>query len=161
MWCLTLDVPTVGIAQPRHRYGRRNGRVGLYLPEDHPVRAYKAELALRARQAIADMRTAIRANGKDAPDFPFAFPLELRVAFLLPRRNGRGMASTRWHGDRPDADNLVKSFKDALTGIVWEDDCLVAAETVVKAYHGPDGVPRVTATVRPAGDVHAALEGVR
>lgn len=33
---------------------------------------------------------------------------------------------------KPDADNITKLVKDALTGVAWADDCLVTHETTVK-----------------------------
>lgn len=33
---------------------------------------------------------------------------------------------------KPDADNITKLVKDALTGVAWSDDCLVTHETTIK-----------------------------
>lgn len=47
------------------------------------------------------------------------------------------------HVKKPDSDNLIKAVKDALTGILWRDDCQVWKEQVTKIYHAGDESPCV------------------
>lgn len=158
-WRVVLDVGVAAVAQPRHQVGRvrnggKKGRPVLFLPEEHPVHPYKAEMTIRARQAVAAARSAC----KCLPEFPFAGPVRLTLVFLLPRQGGaKAFPDRRWHDIRPDADNLTKSIKDAMTGVVWDDDCRVVVETAAKAYHDAREGPRVVAVVEPAGEVGAAL----
>lgn len=39
-----------------------------------------------------------------------------------------------WHTIRPDALKLARSTEDAITGILWADDALIAKESFVKVY---------------------------
>jgi len=41
---------------------------------------------------------------------------------------------------RPDFDNLCKGCSDALTGVLWEDDGLIAKALVEKIYGSVDGI---------------------
>jgi Holliday junction resolvase RusA-like endonuclease len=42
-----------------------------------------------------------------------------------------------WHTSTPDKDKLERSTNDALTGVVWVDDCQVAATLSQKIYVEP------------------------
>jgi len=39
-----------------------------------------------------------------------------------------------YHIIKPDLDNLIKSVTDALNGLVWEDDCIIASLRATKIY---------------------------
>ena len=43
------------------------------------------------------------------------------------------------HTTKPDADNVVKAIKDALNGIVWQDDAQVVEVSVIKLYSDTPG----------------------
>jgi crossover junction endodeoxyribonuclease RusA len=86
---------------------------------------------------------------------PFAgVPLAVDVAFVMPRprshyRTGKRAGELRpdapyWHTSKPDATKLMRAVEDAMTGIVWADDALVATHTVCKVY---GNVPGMTCTV--------------
>lgn len=78
------------------------------------------------------------------PKAPLSGPLELCFCAVFPvpvswpamRREAarrRGM----WHTARPDADNLAKQLKDAMTRLgFWDDDRQVAACRMEKRYGG-------------------------
>jgi Holliday junction resolvase RusA-like endonuclease len=63
-------------------------------------------------------------------------PLKLSLQFVLARpkshyRTGKNAALLRddapyWHTNKPDLDKLIRCVKDALTGVVWQDDSQVA-----------------------------------
>jgi Holliday junction resolvase RusA-like endonuclease len=80
----------------------------------------------------------IRAAAIDAcasPDivFPRDVPVRLSVLFTLPRPVSlpkRVTAPTK----KPDLDKLTRAAKDALTGVVWQDDSQVVELTVRKRY---------------------------
>ncbi len=50
-----------------------------------------------------------------------------------------------WHTSRPDADNILKAIKDALTGVCWHDDSQVCDVRLLKLY---GDVPKMIITVR-------------
>ena len=73
-----------------------------------------------------------------------AAPLILTVTFFLPRPKSLPKKVIH-HVKRPDLDNLVKSVKDALNGVVWRDDSQVFSLHIYKRYGDP---PRVEITVQ-------------
>lgn len=76
-------------------------------------------------------------------------PVHLKVAFDMPRPKSRRRDT--YHATTPDLSKLVRATEDALTGIVWRDDCLVALLTVGKRYVPADGsaTPGATITIEP------------
>ena len=115
MDAIEFTVPTIPIAQPRQRVAVVAGRPRTYTPTKAPVNAFKAAVQLAAQGAY------------DGP--PLDGPLSLEVAFVLPRPQSRIWKSKPMprepHVKRPDGDNLLKSLKDALSGLLWRDDCQV------------------------------------
>lgn len=55
----------------------------------------------------------------------------------------------RWHGNRPDVDNLLKSVLDALRAW-WRDDCLVVGVRAFKVIARLDEVPGYHVRIRDA-----------
>lgn len=74
-------------------------------------------------------------------------PLRLSLVFYVPRpdghfgtgRNaGRLKQSARLHPTiKPDVLKLARAVEDALTGIVWRDDCQIVDEYLAKRYGEP------------------------
>jgi crossover junction endodeoxyribonuclease RusA len=101
----------------------------------------------RERVAAAAMQVA--------PDEPLEGPLGVTMAFTMPRprshyRTGRHSGDLKpsapnWHTGRPDTTKLVRAAEDALTGVWWRDDALIAWQRASKRY-GPR--PGVHLTVR-------------
>ncbi len=123
-----FQVDAVPIAQPRQRHAvkfskkKKHSFVQNYIPGDDPVHAWKLQVQILARQAYQG-------------DLLDGVPISLSVKFLMPRPVSRKLPSDRsWHLTTPDTDNLVKAIKDALTGIIWKDDCLVCRELLSKEY---------------------------
>jgi autotransporter-associated beta strand protein len=108
-----------------------------YTPSRHPVQSWKASVAL----AWMD-----RVEGA-----PLEGPLQLRVEFVLPRPQRlltrRWRELLVWHAARPDIDNLLKSAKDALTGLAWRDDSQVCQVYAEKRYANHDEQPHATIRV--------------
>jgi Holliday junction resolvase RusA-like endonuclease len=73
-------------------------------------------------------------------------PLVLEVTFYLQRPKSKPKR-VRFPDTKPDLDNLVKSVKDALEGIVYANDSRIVDEVARKRYGDP---PRVEVTIRPA-----------
>jgi len=84
------------------------------------------------------------------PDQPLRVPLALTLVCVFPRpkahyRTGKHSDELRddapqWYGKAPDADNVVKFVGDALNGIFWHDDRLIAVATVYCVYGVTPGI---------------------
>jgi Holliday junction resolvase RusA-like endonuclease len=101
-----------------------------YTPANDPVNAYKAALQLAAYQEY---------KGE-----PLDCPLKVSILFVMLRpaghygtgkNEGKLKASAPcWHSTKSDVDNILKSTLDAMTGILWRDDCRVSMAMVEKRY---------------------------
>ncbi|MDT8419369.1 MAG: RusA family crossover junction endodeoxyribonuclease [Desulfuromonadales bacterium] len=75
-----------------------------------------------------------------------AGPVRLSLEFTMPRlkahfgtgKNSRSLKQNAptWHISKPDLDKLVRCVKDALTGIVWNDDSQVCELGKVRKVYG-------------------------
>lgn len=94
------------------------------------------------------------------PKKPFDGPVSLQVLAFFTRpkyhfgkRKGipyiKPAHETGYHIVKPDADNLMKFIKDALTGVFWVDDCIVCDESIQKLYCGKDEAPRIEIVTYP------------
>src|SRR5690606_3372583 len=124
-----LVIPVVPVAQPRQRHAVIGGHIRNYTPSKHPVQAYKARL--QAAVMEAGIHSVI--DGPVRVDVDFYLP---RPKSLMRRKDPPGPIP---HTARPDVDNLLKSTKDALTGLVWRDDAQVCDGRVRKWYAEKDG----------------------
>ena len=135
----SISVPAVPVAQPRQRSAMVAGFMRNYTPARHPVNSYKAAVAIAWRQQT------------DAA--PLSGPVSLAVDFVLPRPKSRTRKSNRdkriHHHAKPDLDNLLKSTKDALTGLAWGDDAQVCQVRAYKTWASTTEQPHVTITVLP------------
>jgi len=131
---MLIIVPGTPIAQPRQRHAVRAGHAVNYTPSKHPVNDFKAAVKMAWRAGC----TAAPHDG----------PVTLMLTFVLPRP-GNMMWKTRPmprvpHTKKPDADNLAKSVKDALSGLAWRDDSQVCELTVRKFVASGDEQPHTT-----------------
>ena len=71
-------------------------------------------------------------------------PLALEATFYLlrPKSKPKRVVYPSW---KPDLDNLVKSVKDALEGIIYTNDSRIVDEVIRKRYGDP---PRVEIAIR-------------
>lgn len=128
---IRFEVPGVPISQPRqrHRVIQRSGKAFAmnYTPAKSPVSDYKARLVLFARQAYAgepiDGPVMLTVSAR------FPVPVSRRD---LQRRIDRG--EIPYHISKPEGDNVVKAVQDALNGILWVDDRMIASVTIIKTY---------------------------
>lgn len=75
---------------------------------------------------------------------PLTGPLHLRIQFHMPRpkyhfRSGKYAGTLKpnapyWHVIDPDTTKIIRSTEDAMTGIIWVDDCQVCNQSIVKTY---------------------------
>lgn len=86
--------------------------------------------------------------------FPFAkqpLGLDITFYFRIPA-SAKGKDHRQenyYHYYKPDADNCLKFIKDALTSILYEDDCLIAYTNHAKRYSKD---PRIEFTIFPLGE---------
>lgn len=89
--------------------------------------------------------------------FPVTDPVELRVRFVMPTRQGdlrkRSRVPAKWSPTRPDLDNLLKLLLDAATEAGWwKDDGLVVrivAEKTIAAEGEEAGTHLVLEALAP------------
>lgn len=79
------------------------------------------------------------ARSHRAPDSPWKGPLQLTLIFRMrrPKRmpKGRYLPTTK-----PDLDKMIRSVKDAMTGILYVDDAQICAIAASKEYAEEPGV---------------------
>lgn len=133
---ISFIVPAIPVAQPRQRHrvltaGDRTFAHN-YTPAKSPVNDFKATVRMAAQEAF-----------DGAP--PFDGAVELTAAFVMPRPKSkiwktRAMPREN-HTSKPDVDNLLKSLKDALSGIAWRDDAqvwrIIASKSVASGSEAP------------------------
>ena len=132
-------VPAIPIAQPRHRIAVVNGKGRAFgAKKSHPIHEFKAT----ARMAFSELY--------DGP--PLEGPISLVCVFVMPRVSAQIWKTKPMprllHAKKPDADNLLKGVKDALTGLAWVDDSQVAEVLVRKVIAAGDEQPHVTVQIR-------------
>ena len=114
--------------QGRPRFARMGKFVKAYDPKDS--RDYKqtlaAQIAAQNPEYVADRAICLEC------EFIFARPK------TLPKK-------VQDHTRKPDIDNLVKSFLDAATGILWRDDTQIVSISARKDY---GDVPQIRVKVR-------------
>lgn len=92
-----------------------------------------------------DWRSLVSHTAKlEYAGLPLAVPLAVTMRFTMPRpkshyRTGKHAGELRpdaptYHAKKPDALKLARSTEDALTGIIWRDDCQTVALQVSKVY---------------------------
>lgn len=105
---------------PFARAGSNKGR--RYTPSKQL--AYMGVIKLFAQQAMA---------GEPPMEGPVG--LSIRAVYLIPASwTKKEKAAAVWKSSKPDADNLAKIFKDAMSKIVFADDAQVADLQVQKVY---------------------------
>ena len=154
---ISFTIKQTPVAQPRHRTHVLTDKAGNvikgssgqaivdhYIPKDNPVHLFKYIVSVETRKVI--------------PKPLIECCLVLTARFFLPRPQwcdamvGRGKErvpkyppGALRHRAKPDLDNLLKSLKDAMTGIAWKDDSQVVeyGSGTGKFYHENGGEPRV------------------
>ena len=93
----------------------------------------------------ASWEDSIRAQALSSrPEQLLDGPLVMEATFYLLRPKSR--PKRELYPDRkPDLDNLVKSVKDALEGVIYTNDSRIVDEVTRKRYGDP---PRVEVTIR-------------
>lgn len=82
--------------------------------------------------------------------FPRGVPVQVQLAFALPRPTSEPKRRATAPVRKPDLDKLTRLVLDACTGLVWQDDSQVVEVIARKAFvEAPGGQPRVEVSVEP------------
>lgn len=117
---------------PRGREKRRpDGSLIINMIDASDNADWKANCAHFGQQAMGDREL-------------FNGTLQVEVTFILPRTKAHCWTGKRanvlrddapkFHTNAPDATKLMRSTEDALTGICWNDDKIIARQFVQKVY---------------------------
>lgn len=120
-----LTIPGEVIPQLRPRFARRGNFVQTYDPAKcRDYKAYVRMIATQSRPAkLIEGPVAVRIHIYRHTPQSWS---KVRIAAALA---GQIRPTTK-----PDADNLAKGIKDALKGIIWNDDAQVVRLVVEKWY---------------------------
>lgn len=115
-------IPSI-TAQEQRTGTRKDGRTYRYDPQE-----------LKAVKVLFRDHMA-----QHAPPERWTGPVELRVLWCYPADDKHPPHT--WKTTKPDTDNLLKAFKDAMTKAgFWTDDAQVVSEWNAKAYEPVSGV---------------------
>ena len=129
---IVIRVPMPPVPKARARMGK-NGH--WYTPE---------------ATAQAERDIAVMALASMAGTAPLRSGVSVEIRFNMPippswSKKRHEKMELKYHTVKPDLDNLVKTVKDALNGIVWLDDAQVCALEASKSY-SPDPGTEITIT---------------
>ena len=121
-----LEVKMKPLSQQRHKARRAGNKIFMYDPSSKDKDKFKKECA------------------EFAPKYPLEGPISVSMIFSMPRPRSHyrtGRYSHLLKGDvpklpitKPDIDNIVKFYLDAMTGAFWKDDSIVCALEATKVY---------------------------
>lgn len=135
-----LGLPQTAGSKRSFPFRRPDGSLGVRVTDDNPKgQSWRTQVIDSARQAYAGPLLDC--------------PLQVRLAFVLPRPKGHyGAKGLRRSAPpfpvvKPDLIKLARAVEDALTGILWRDDARIVAEMLSKVYGEP---ARLEVVVEPA-----------
>lgn len=140
--CIMFVVPGKPVAKARHRINLRTGHT--YTPDD--TKAYERLVKVVAKNALAKFPGDWQKRG--------VFQLYVHAYFPIPDSRPKEWKALAVDekivpATKPDWDNIGKIISDALNGILWHDDSMVAQAFVYKYYSEE---PRVLVEVRDITD---------
>lgn len=138
---MTLRFTAYGVAQPKgsaRAFVPKGWKRAIVTSTNPKNKGWQQVVAEAANLAITEVTEKFE---------PFLGPVQLTTRFFLPRPKSI-KEKTVPHTTKPDLDKLVRSVKDALTGVAWGDDKQVTIIAAEKHYAEPRGVPRVEIEVR-------------
>lgn len=122
-------------------------------------RARVTEDNRKSRPWAALVRDAAAQVVGEALAFPRGVPVRLSIVFTMPRPVSlpkRVVAPTK----KPDLDKLARAVKDALTGVVWQDDSQVVELVARKRYACGTERPGALAEVRSIAAIETTVHGL-
>lgn len=140
-----LHFKAIGIAQPK-------GSARAFVPKGW-TRAVVTSANPKNKNWQQIVSDAAQREIEKRPGFQlFDGPVRLELTFVLPAP--KSLKDKRPpHTKKPDLDKLVRSVKDALSGVAWRDDAQVTDLVARKDYAAGNEPPCVYVDVlgRPAG----------
>jgi len=113
-------------SQQRHKARRAGNKVFMYDPSSKDKDSFRKQAS------------------KFAPKHPLEGPISVSMVFSMPRpkshyRTGKYSHLLKKdvpsrHTSKPDIDNLIKFYLDAMTGSYWRDDAYVCTIEAMKIY---------------------------
>ena len=120
------------VSQQRHKARRAGKRIIMYDPSSKDKDRFRKECA------------------EFAPKHPLEGAISVAMVFYMPRpkshyRTGRYSTILKdtapsLHVSRPDLDNIIKFYLDAMTGMFWNDDACVCTIEASKTYSNQGSV---------------------
>jgi Holliday junction resolvase RusA-like endonuclease len=135
---LVFEVPGLPIGKGRHRSFAQAGKV-VHVA-DRKTDSYEAQVKWFARQAMGNMGLHDLLTG----------PLWMKVTAFSPPNKAQAKAMEKnphaihYSTAKPDFDNLGKVIADALNGVAYRDDALIAEGHIIKRL---DARPRVVVSI--------------
>ncbi len=121
---VSFTVPGTPISKLRHRtFITKGGSQRQYTPPETIL--YENMVAICCREAL---------NGSSQSKAVGAVRLAARFYFPVSKTRAGKLGEGDRHTQRPDLDNCLKSIKDGLNGVAWNDDCCVAEITASKHW---------------------------
>ncbi|WP_024516810.1 RusA family crossover junction endodeoxyribonuclease [Bradyrhizobium sp. Tv2a-2] len=122
----------------RARAFRRGSFIGHYTPEK--TRTYEGMIRTAAMDAMGDNEV-----------IPGPVKFVLTAIFSVPaswsrKKREMALAGQLLPTKKPDLDNIVKAWTDAMNGVVFADDCQIVHVSSSKSY---GNTPAVIVTVKP------------
>jgi len=121
-----LKVKMKPLSQQRHKARRAGNKIFMYDPSSKDKDKFKKECS------------------EFEPKCPLEGPISVSLTFSMPRpkahyRTGRYSHLLKadmpiLHVSKPDIDNLIKFYLDAMTGSFWKDDASVCTVEASKIY---------------------------
>ena len=128
MKTITFEVPGNPVPQPRARISTRGGFGRAYVPERHPVHAYRSSIAVAAEKAGAT----------PTAHEPITVIIDLVFSRPASHLTKKGLRKGAPVLPRVDVDNCIKAALDSLNGVAWVDDKQVGKVIAEKTY-GTEG----------------------
>ena len=91
----------------------------------------RAFTPIKTRHYESDVKTFVSSAYKNSP---LSGPLRLHVFFYMTRPKGISKNKRLFPDVKPDIDNLFKAIADALSGVLWNDDCQLVDIWATKVY---------------------------
>ena len=122
----TLKISTKPLSQKRHKARRAGNRIFIYDPSSKDKIDFKKECL------------------GFVPKHPLEGAISVSMVFTMPRpkshyRTGKFAHILKddapsLHVNKPDIDNIIKFYLDAMTGNFWKDDCTICTIEASKVY---------------------------
>lgn len=119
-------------------FKKRDGKLGVSVTDDSTrSRPWKNAIAQAAGEEWSRLRPGVLID----------LPMHVNFTFFVRRPKAHFTSkgelrpnAPRWPAKKPDVLKLARAVEDALTGVIWRDDCLIVSEYLVKIYGEQEGV---------------------